>query len=99
MSPRDTRTSDIESFGHFSFAPVFIITDSYTVGNASGGQGDSFRENRPPGPPTKAFHWYGLDTGFFFASLCVPLWLRDLGAGKLINKTLSCIFNACNFFS
>ena len=23
---------------------------------ASGGQGGSFRENRPPGPPTKAFH-------------------------------------------
>jgi hypothetical protein len=23
---------------------------------ASGGQGDSFRENRPPGPPTKAFY-------------------------------------------
>ena len=22
---------------------------------ASGGQGDSFRENHPPGPPTKAF--------------------------------------------
>jgi hypothetical protein len=23
---------------------------------ASGGQGDSFRENCPPGPPTKAFY-------------------------------------------
>jgi hypothetical protein len=23
--------------------------------HASGGQGDSFRENRPPGPPVKAF--------------------------------------------
>jgi hypothetical protein len=25
---------------------------------ASGGQGDSFRENRPPGPPAKAFDYF-----------------------------------------
>jgi predicted nucleotidyltransferase len=36
--------------------PVFFL--------APGGQGDSFRENRPPGPPVKAFD-------SFFVSLCV----------------------------
>jgi hypothetical protein len=24
----------------------------------------------------KLFHWEGLDTLFFFVSLCVPLWLK-----------------------
>jgi hypothetical protein len=38
----------------------FIITVLMANGNpeiafAFGDQGDSFRENRPPGPPTKAF--------------------------------------------
>jgi hypothetical protein len=43
---------------------------------ASGGQ-EPFRE-KVPGLP-KAFHWYGLDTLFFFMSLCVPLWLKTGG--------------------
>jgi len=30
---------------------------------ASGGQGDSFRENRPPGPPVKAFDWFDSSPG------------------------------------
>jgi indolepyruvate ferredoxin oxidoreductase alpha subunit len=30
---------------------------------ASGGQGDSFRENRPPGPPTKAFDYFHSSPG------------------------------------
>ena len=47
---------------------------------APGGQGGSFRENRPPGPPAKAFYWDGLDTLFFFVYLCVTLWLK-LGGG------------------
>jgi hypothetical protein len=40
---------------------------------ASGGQ-KPFRE-KVSGLP-KAFHWYGLDTLFFFVSLRVTLWLK-----------------------
>jgi hypothetical protein len=47
---------------------------------ASGGQ-KPFRE-KVSGLP-KAFHWYGLDTVFFFVFLCVPLWLKlDAGFWK-----------------
>jgi hypothetical protein len=35
----------------------------------------------------KAFHWYGLDTLFFFVSLCVPLWLK-LDGGFCIRQGL-----------
>jgi hypothetical protein len=48
---------------------------------ASGGQ-KPFREK--VSGLTKAFHWYGLDTLFFFVYLCVPLWLKlDGGFGSI----------------
>jgi len=39
-----------------------------------------FRYNGLP----KAFHWDGLDTLFFFVSLCVALWLKT-GGGFWMN--------------
>jgi pimeloyl-ACP methyl ester carboxylesterase len=47
---------------HVSPANIFQIRDGIRLSLAlapiaSGGQGGSFRENRPPGPPAKAFHY------------------------------------------
>jgi hypothetical protein len=39
-------------FGWYARFPDTLLIKN----NASGGQGGSFRENRPPGPPTKAFN-------------------------------------------
>jgi hypothetical protein len=45
---------------YYLFVPYPIIGNFISLCKfffASGGQGDSFRENRPPGPPVKAFHY------------------------------------------
>ena len=57
----------------FKVIPAAIKTEDYPTRDdikkmlkdyfASGGQGDSFRENRPPGPPAKAFDYFGSSQG------------------------------------
>jgi len=47
------------------------------------GQGGSFRDNRPPGPPAKAFVLHGYSIGIHFNHLFplsyVPFFLKNIG--------------------
>jgi hypothetical protein len=51
-----------------------------TANFASGGQNPFYKKGS--GLP-KIFHWEGLDTLFFFVSLCVPLWLKLDGGFRM----------------
>jgi hypothetical protein len=52
-----------------------------TANFASGGQNPFYKKGS--GLP-KIFHWEGLDTVFFFVSLCVPLWLKIGGGFRIV---------------
>jgi hypothetical protein len=80
--------STAENFGiiHLDF---YLLNPPSTF--APGGQ-KPFRE-KVSGLP-KAFHWDGLDTLFFFVSLCVPLWLK-LDGGFRISQRVEIFHDLC----
>jgi hypothetical protein len=66
---------NIDGFLYFIIT-VFIVVGNPKITFAYGAQGDSFRENRPPGPPAKAFDYGAFDYG---ALIMVPGELFSTG--------------------
>jgi hypothetical protein len=56
---------------------------------ASGGQNPFYKKGSVL---PKIFHWEGLDTVFFFVSLCVPLWLKTGGVFRGTHLPVLCLF-------
>jgi len=57
---------------------------------ASAGQGDSFRENRPPGPPAKAFHYWHKNEHKVLV-ICVEVFnLQNKGLDRMLHSPHCC---------